>query len=89
MLGLDSDPQLKNTGDDMDDDQASPPPDGTEMRKGQMPQYSDMEKLLHAVQRSNHMTRTLVGYGRVVVLILLGIAFMVFIIFMNFIPFPS
>lgn len=64
----------------MDDDQNSSGPDGNDDGKGQMPEYNDLEKLLHALQRSNHMTRTLVGHGRVLMLILLGIAFLLFLL---------
>jgi hypothetical protein len=80
----DSDLQLKNTGDDMDDDQTSAGPDGNDNRKGQMPEYNDLEKLLHAVQNSNRMTRTLVGHGRALILILLCIAFLLFLSFVKF-----
>lgn len=65
------------------DDQASSGPDPTEFRKGQMPEYSDMEKLLHAVQRSNLHTRQIRTRCGCLVAILLSIAFMMFIVFIN------
>lgn len=66
-------------GDGMNDDSASSGPGGAHERKGQMPEYTDLEKLLHAVQRSNLHTKQIRTRCDWIIWILVGIGIMIFL----------
>ena len=80
MVSGNSERQLQTMGDGMNDDSASSGPGGAHDRKGQMPEYSDLEKLLHAVQRSNlHTSQIANRCGWLIAILLLVLLVLFFL----------